>query len=90
MTTSSTPQNYKATAHTDASIYAVPPAESESRFDKAYMISVRGILKLGCLVRCHLKWKQHKPLYFSYLALLHLFVWYQHRNVIQIMYFSRL
>lgn len=43
-----------ATSHPSSSIYATPPAaaatESESCFNTGYILSVRGILKLACLV----------------------------------------
>jgi hypothetical protein len=45
-----TQTNYMATSHAQSANYAAPPAESESRFNTAYILSVRGILKFACLV----------------------------------------
>jgi hypothetical protein len=40
-----------ATGHAQSTPYVTPtPPESESRIDKAYIISIRGILKFACLV----------------------------------------
>ena len=39
-----------ATSHTQSPNHATASAQSESRFNKAYLLSVRGILKLACVV----------------------------------------
>ncbi len=52
MNAHNTQTNYMATGHAQPSNYVAPPppAEYESRIDKAYILSLRGILKLACLV----------------------------------------
>jgi hypothetical protein len=52
MNAHSTPANYMATGHGQAYATSTPaqPSESESRIDKTYFLSVRGILKFACLV----------------------------------------
>lgn len=44
------PTNYKATSHAPTLNYADTAAPSESRFDTAYLTSIRAILKYACLV----------------------------------------
>jgi hypothetical protein len=54
MNAHNTPANYNATGHVQTATYATSTptstSESESRIDKAYFLSVRGILKFACLV----------------------------------------
>jgi hypothetical protein len=50
MNAHNTQTNYMATGHAQPSTYATPVAESESLIDKAYILSLRGILKIACLV----------------------------------------
>ena len=50
MSTNNTQTNYMTSSHTQSTNYGATSAESESRIDKAYFLSVRGILKFACLV----------------------------------------
>ncbi|CAF3831402.1 unnamed protein product, partial [Adineta steineri] len=51
MNAQNTSSNYMTTGHAQASNYTTsPPAESESRIDKAYITSIRGILKFIALL----------------------------------------
>lgn len=50
MNAHNTQTNYMATSHPQASNQAAPSTQSDSRINKAYLVSVRGILKLACLV----------------------------------------
>jgi hypothetical protein len=50
MNAHNTQTNYMATGPAQSSTHAASPVASESRIDKAYILSVRGILKFACLV----------------------------------------
>ncbi len=50
MTAHNTQTNYMATSHAQASTYATPAEESGSSINTAYLLSLRGLLKLACLV----------------------------------------
>ncbi len=50
MNAHNTQTNYMTTGHAQSANYATPPAESESRIDTAYLLSLRAILKFACLV----------------------------------------
>ncbi|CAF1177271.1 unnamed protein product [Rotaria sp. Silwood1] len=41
-----------ATSHVQSANHATSSTESESRIDKAYLMSIRGILKYACLLFC--------------------------------------
>ena len=42
--------SYMTPGHTQPVTYGQPPPISESRIDKAYITSIRGLLKFACLV----------------------------------------
>jgi hypothetical protein len=48
MNAHNTQTNYMATGPAQSSTHAASPVASESRIDKAYILSVRGILKFAC------------------------------------------
>jgi len=50
MNAPNTQTNYMTTGSAQSANHVTPPAESQSRIDKAYIFSVRGILKFACLV----------------------------------------
>jgi len=51
MNAQNTSTNYMGTGHAQSTLHVTPtPSESESRIDKAYILSIRGILKYACLV----------------------------------------
>ncbi|CAF3477449.1 unnamed protein product [Rotaria sp. Silwood1] len=52
MSAHNTPSNYMATSHVQSANHATSSTESESRIDKAYLMSIRGILKYACLLFC--------------------------------------
>lgn len=52
MNAQNTTPHYTAPGQSQPMTYAQPPPVSESRIDKAYITSIRGILKFACLVNC--------------------------------------
>lgn len=54
MSAHNTPANYMATSHAQSTNHATLSSGSESRIDKDYFLSVRGILKFLCLVSAYL------------------------------------
>lgn len=42
--------NYITPGHPQHVTYGQPPPKQESRIDKAYITSIRGLLKVACLV----------------------------------------
>ena len=50
MNAHNTTPNYMTPAHIQPGTYGPPPPVSESRIDKAYITSIRGLLKFACLV----------------------------------------
>jgi hypothetical protein len=51
MNAHNTTPNYMTPGHTQPATYGQPPPPAhESRVDKAYITSVRGLLKFACLV----------------------------------------
>ena len=50
MNAHNTTPHYTTPGHTQPMTYGQPPAPRESRIDKAYITSIRGLLKLACLV----------------------------------------
>ena len=93
MNAHNTQTNYMATSHPQTSNHATPSAQSESRINKAYLVSVRGILKLACLVSVLFEEQMETSisifirLFFSYSVLLLSSVWLQHQNVVEPMCF---
>ena len=50
MNAHNTQTNYMATSHAQSSTYATPAEEPESCANTGYFLSLRGLLKLACLV----------------------------------------
>lgn len=50
MNAHNTTPNYMAPGHAQPITYGQPPPKAESRIDKAYITSIRGLLKIACLV----------------------------------------
>jgi hypothetical protein len=50
MNAHNTTPNYMAPCHAQPTTYGQPPPVPESRIDKAYITSIRGLLKFACLV----------------------------------------
>jgi hypothetical protein len=73
MNAHNTTPTYMPPGHAQAINYGQPPPVPESIIDKAYVTSIRGILKFGCLV-IKLFYVILNILFCSYYVLLHSFV----------------
>ncbi len=94
MNAHNTTPNYMSPGHGQPITYVQAPPVSESRIDKAYITSIRGLLKVACLVNENTFCLSFKSileiinvLFSSYSVSLHSFVSYQHHNVMVIMSF---